>query len=158
MATSCRVKPFAKLGFGGVTSIDISAAGVTVKLVEPDTPFKVAMIVAVPDRTVATVPPAPIQAMAGLLELQATCAERLRFEPSLMMPVAVNWLVSPIATLLSGGPTSIELTCVSCAPLECDDPQPESSPRAPITISVASRASPARDASASLGTRSEVIH
>src|ERR1700722_8945842 len=156
VATSCRVRPFAKLGLGGVTSIDISVAGVTVKLVDPDTPFKIALIVAVPDRTVATVPPAPIEAMAGLLELQATCAERLRFEPSLMMPVAVNWLASPIATLLSGGPTSIELTCVKL--FECDDPQPESSPKAPIKIITASRASPARDASASLGPRSEVIH
>src|SRR5271168_4809846 len=118
VATSCRVRPFAKVGFGGVISIDISMAGVTVKLVDPDTPFKVAMIVAVPERTVATVPAGPIQAMAGLLELQATCAERLRFEPSLMIPVAVNWLTSPIATWLSGGPTSIELTCVK--PFECD--------------------------------------
>ena len=49
----------------------------------------------------ATVPSVPIHAMPGLLELQATCAERLRFEPSLMIPVAVNWLASPIATLLS---------------------------------------------------------
>src|SRR5271155_1149169 len=150
VATSCTVRPFAKLGFGGVTSIDISVAGVTVKLVEPDTPFKVAMIVAVPDRTVATVPPVPIHAMAGLLELQATCAERLRFEPSLMIPVAVNWLASPIATEVSGGPTAIELNCARS--FGCDDPQPDSSPKAPIKISAASRASPARDASAPLGT------
>ena len=86
-------------------SIDLRVAGVTVRLVDPDTPFMAAMIVVVPDPTVATVPAGPIEAMAGLLELQATCVERSRFEPSLMIPVAVNWVESPIASLLSGGPT-----------------------------------------------------
>src|SRR5271156_6107942 len=149
VAVSWSVSPFANAGLGGVTSIAISVAGVTVKLVDPDTPFKAATIVVVPDRTVATVPPVPIHAMAGLLELHATCAERLRFEPSLMIPVAVNWLASPIATAVSGGPTAIELNCATS--FGCDDPQPDKSPKTPITISAASRASPARDASAPLG-------
>ena len=144
------------VGFSGATSIDISVAGVTVRLVDPDTPLKAATIVVVPDRTVATVPPALIQAIAGSLELQFTSAERSRFEPSLMIPVAVNWLASPIATVLSGGPTAIELNCARS--LGCDDPQPASSPKVLTTISAASRANPPRDASAPLGTRSEVIH
>ena len=126
-------------------------------LVDPDTPLKAATIIIVPDRTVATVPPRLIQAMAGLLELQSTSAEISRFEPSPMIPVAVNWLASPIAILLSGGPTSIELTW-SNSFAECDDPQPESSPKAPTTISAASRANPAGDAWAPPGTRSEVVH
>jgi hypothetical protein len=52
-----------------------------------------------------------IQAAAAFAELQVTCAEMSCFEPSEYRPVAVNWLVRPVATLLSGGPTAMEVSC-----------------------------------------------
>jgi len=91
---SVSVEPLAILGLAGVTPMDTSAAAVTVRLVVPDTPPRVAVIVVAPGLIAVarpTVPAALLRvAMAGSAELQVTCDDRSAFEPSLKTPVAVN--------------------------------------------------------------------
>lgn len=48
VAVSCRALPWAMERFVGMTTIEISTAGVTVTAVVPDTPAKVALTVALP--------------------------------------------------------------------------------------------------------------
>ena len=47
------------LALAGVTAMDMSAAGVTVSMVEPITPLKVAVIVTVPGLSAVTLPADP---------------------------------------------------------------------------------------------------
>ena len=65
---------------GGVTVIEVRAAGVIVTVVDPDTPFKVAVIVALPTALPVTTPWLPvallIPAVAGAEETQFTKAVR----------------------------------------------------------------------------------
>ena len=80
MAVNCRVVPFAILGVVGVTVIVDRVAAVTVSVVLPETPPKVAVIVVVPAATDVARPCDPpallIVATAVLDELQVTWVVR----------------------------------------------------------------------------------
>ena len=80
MAVNCRVVPFAILGVVGVTVIVDRIAAVTVSVVLPETPPKVAVIVVVPAATDVAKPCEPpallIVATPAAEELQATWVVR----------------------------------------------------------------------------------
>ena len=82
MAVNCFVRPFATVGFAGVTLIDTKAALVTVRPVVPETAPLVAVMVAVPTPTVVANPyePAALLTVAApvLEEDQMTCVVRFR--------------------------------------------------------------------------------
>ena len=59
-------------GFAGVTAIDCSSGAVTVKVVEPETEPKVALIGLVPAPTPLARPAALIVAVAGVPEVHVT--------------------------------------------------------------------------------------
>jgi hypothetical protein len=73
------VSPLGKLGFAGVTPIDTRVAGVTFRVVEPDTPLMVAVMLVEPGLTAVTSPWEPaallIEAIVGA-EFQVTVAVR----------------------------------------------------------------------------------
>jgi hypothetical protein len=66
----------AKLGAAGLTPIDTSIAGVTVKVVDADTLPRVALMLAVPGEMAVVIPlepdALPTEATAGAEEVQAT--------------------------------------------------------------------------------------
>ena len=72
MAANCSLPPLATLGFAGVTAIDWRAAAVTVRTVEPVTPFIVAEIVEVPVPTPVANPAVVIVATEVVAEAQVT--------------------------------------------------------------------------------------
>src|SRR5207247_202480 len=80
VAVNCRVVPFAILGVVGVTVIVDRVAAVTVSVVLPETPPKVAVIVVVPAATDVAkpcVPPAALTVSTALpAALQAICGVR----------------------------------------------------------------------------------
>lgn len=90
MATNRCVKPLATLAFVGVMSTMTKVAAVTLKLVEPDIPPMLAVIVVAPGLSVVASPVLLTVAMFEFAELHATCAEISCFEPSLYRPVALN--------------------------------------------------------------------
>lgn len=73
VAVSCWVRPVARLTDAGVTLIDFSVAAVTVTVVLPDTPLKVAVTVVVPGAAAVTRPAEATAATDALEELQVTC-------------------------------------------------------------------------------------
>ena len=83
---NCVLKPFATLGLAGVTAIDTSVAGVTVKVVEPKAAPLAAEIVAdpVPTATVSPLEPAALLTDATVVsdELQATTVVKFCVELS----------------------------------------------------------------------------
>jgi len=108
VAVNGSVRPFATLGFAGVTAIDVSAAAVTVSVVLPTTLPEVAEIVVVPTATVVARPPAAMVAVAVLDDAQVTEVVRSCVELSVYVPVAVNCGFSPLATLELAGVTAME--------------------------------------------------
>src|SRR5437667_1903800 len=100
------------LGFVGVTAIEVRVAAVTVSVVLPETPPKVAVIVVVPAATDVARPCDPpallIVATAVLDELQVTWVVRSCVVLSLKVPVAVNCWVVPIGIPGVVGVTVIE--------------------------------------------------
>src|SRR6266436_3898499 len=111
VAVNCRVVPFAILGVVGVTVIVDRFAAVTVSVVLPETPPKVAVIVVVPAATDVARPCDPpallIVATAVLDELHVTWVVRSCVVLSLKVPVAVNCRVVPFAILGVVGVTVI---------------------------------------------------
>ena len=75
-AVNCCFVPSAIDWFAGVTAIDTSTAGLTVRVAEPLTPADVAAIVVLPTLTPATVPLLETVATAGDEELQVTVVVR----------------------------------------------------------------------------------
>ena len=57
VAVSCTLKPLAVEGSGGVITIELRIADVTVTVVDPETPALLAVMVAVPGRSADTKPP-----------------------------------------------------------------------------------------------------
>src|SRR2546427_13126807 len=100
------------LGFVGVTAIEERVAFVTVSVVFPETPPKVAVIVVVPVATDVAKPCEPpallIVATPVLDELHVTWVVRSCVVLSLKVPVAVNCRVVPFAMLGFVGVTAIE--------------------------------------------------
>src|SRR5207247_367042 len=111
VAVNCRVVPFVRVGVAGVTVIVDRVAAVTVSVVLPETPPKVAVIVVVPAATDVAKPFEPpallIVTTAAAEGLQATWVVRTCVVLSLKVPVAVNCWVNP-----SGRPGSVGVTAI----------------------------------------------
>lgn len=114
VALNCFVRPFAILGFVGVTEIDTRVAAVTVRVAEPLIPLAASVAVMVTDPAAMDVarpfePPALlIVATAVLKEFQVTAELRSCILPSVYVPVAVNCLVVPLLMDGLAGVTAIE--------------------------------------------------
>jgi hypothetical protein len=113
VATNCLVVPFATLGEAGVTAMDRSVAGVTVRITPGDvTVPRLAVIDVVPAATAVTTPFDPVTllivAVAGTEDVQVTLGVRFWVELSLYVPVAANCCVVPLAILGTVGVTAIE--------------------------------------------------
>src|SRR5206468_3033742 len=96
------------VGFTGVTAIDTSAAGPTVKLALPVTPTQVALIWEVPWAIPVARPTALIIATAAFEETHVTELVRLWVLPSEYVPVAANCCVVPLAIDGFAGVTAID--------------------------------------------------
>src|SRR6266568_890698 len=123
------------LGSVGVTSIVDRVAAVTVSVVLPETPPKVAVIVVVPAATDVARPCDPpallIVATAVLDELQVTWVVRSCVVLSLKVPVAVNCCVVPFAMLGFVGVTPSE---VRVAAVTVSVVFPETSPSVAVIV------------------------
>lgn len=100
--------PRAREGFAGESEIETSAAGSTVKIVEPVTAPDVADIVVLPVATLVARPVLSIVATLLSEEAQETLASCCEL-PSLKIPVATNVWVVPFATDGWSGVRTIEL-------------------------------------------------
>ncbi len=97
------------LGIAGVISIDCSTDAVTVRVVLPDFPDKVALMEVEPTAPAEAKPlPEPMHATAGSDELQTTCVVRSWTVLSVKIPVAVNCWLLPTAMLGLDGVTPID--------------------------------------------------
>lgn len=91
VATNCWFWRIATEGFAGVTEIDCSRGGATVvRVVEPLTETRVALIVVVPAVNAEARPVELTLATLGLDEFQFAAPVRLCVLLSLYVPVAVN--------------------------------------------------------------------
>ena len=100
VAVSCAVVPFAIEGFAGVTAIEVRTAEVTVTVLAPDTPPRVAVIVALPTPIPVTRPWLPGASLTvasdGAEETQVTNAVRFWVVPSEKSPVAMSCSLVPV--------------------------------------------------------------
>lgn len=87
----------ASTALAGVTEIEVSVAELTFNGALPETPVKVAEMLAVPGPIAVAVPAAPTVATAGLSEAQVLSLVMTCLVPSLKTPVAVK------VNLVSGG-------------------------------------------------------
>jgi hypothetical protein len=95
VATNCFDVPSGMLGFVGVTEMDKSVAGFTVRVVDPDMVPDVTVIVVVPAVTDVARPPALIVATPVLEEVQVDVKVRSCVVLSENVPVATNCSVVP---------------------------------------------------------------
>lgn len=116
--------------FAGMTTIEVSTAGVTVTVVVPDTPAKVALTVALPTPIPVTRPWLGAVLLTattdGAEEDQVTNAVRFWVVPSEKFPVATScWLVL-LAIGILGGVIVIEVSTadvtVTVVVVEADTP------------------------------------
>ncbi len=77
VAVNCCFVPLAIEGFAGVSAIDTSVAGVTVKVVDPVMPPETALIALVPVATPVANPPAVIVATPVVAELHVSRAGQI---------------------------------------------------------------------------------
>jgi hypothetical protein len=106
VAVNCCGVPSATVAVGGLIAIDTSAAGVTVRIVEPLTVPEVALTVAVPIPTPCPSPAALIVAVAGVSDDHVAVLVRSCVVPSVYVPVAVNCCVVPAAIVGVTGVTA----------------------------------------------------
>jgi hypothetical protein len=111
VAANCCVRPFATLGFAGVTAMDVNVA-TTVSVLLPLTVPKVAEMMLVPDAELAAVarPVALMVATVMLEDAHVTLLVRSRVLASAYVPVAVNCCVAPVNTLGPAGVTAIDVS------------------------------------------------
>src|SRR5579863_137333 len=83
VAVNCWLAPRGVSGSAGVTAMDTSVAGVTVKAVDPDTLSRVAVTVVLPTPALLAIPEVLTVAIAALPVLQATEFVMLSVLPSL---------------------------------------------------------------------------
>jgi hypothetical protein len=116
VAVNCVVRPRGVEGAVGVMEIDVSSAAVTVSVVEPETPdpAAVALIAVDPTASAVATPAEPdafeTLAIEELDDAHVTEAVRSWVEPSVYVPVAVNWRVRPIGSDGATGVTAIEVS------------------------------------------------
>ena len=92
----------------GVTTIDTKDELVMVRLVVPDTPDMVAVMVVEPDVSALAKTAELMVAVTALLEDLIMLADRFFFEPSEKIPVAVSCSVRPADTLGAADVTEIK--------------------------------------------------
>jgi hypothetical protein len=111
-AVNCCFVPSATEALDGDTAIETSAAGVTVRVLEPVTDDDVAVITVCPVPTLVARPLVTdallTVATAVLLEFQVTVAVMSCVVPSVYTPVAVNCAVVPSGILGIAGVTVID--------------------------------------------------
>lgn len=95
MAVNCWLTPTGRLGATGVTAREDKVAAVTVRVVLPEMPPWVAVMVAAPTVTAVARPLLLIVATEVLDEVQMTCVVISRLVPSEYVPVAVNCWLTP---------------------------------------------------------------
>ena len=108
MAVNWSVVPSGMVEFGAVIAMETKAAEVTVKRVEPVTPFEVALMVAVPTDTLVARPLLFTVATEGVSDAQVAFPVRFFVVPSEKVPVAVNCWVVPNAIEGSAGVTAMD--------------------------------------------------
>ena len=90
VAVNCWTVPRTRAGFAGVMAIETRIAWVTVRVLDPDTPDSVALMVAEPVARLLAKPEPVIVATPLLDEAQAAEAVMSFVDPSRYLPVAVN--------------------------------------------------------------------
>jgi hypothetical protein len=109
VAVSCVVIPATTVAGLGVIAIDSNIAGVTVRVVFPDTDPDVAVITDEPTVNALASPELALTvAIVGVPEVQLTLLVKLAVLVSENVPIAVNCCVSPSGTLGALGPTAME--------------------------------------------------
>ena len=106
MAVSCVAAHMGSATVAGVTAIAVRPAAVTVAGAAPATPEAAAVTVTAPGACPVSTPVPETEARAGLLDVQAACAERSDERPSDQVPVAVSWRETPDGTEIGAGPTT----------------------------------------------------
>lgn len=107
VAVNCCLLPFATEALAGVTATETSAAGATVRIVEPLTEFNEAETLADPCLMVVTCPTLT-EATVASDEVQVAVAEISCVVWSVKVPVATNCWCKPRATEGLPGVTAIE--------------------------------------------------
>ena len=127
--------PSAIDGLGGVTAIETSTAGVTVKIVLPPIDPDVAVMLVVPAPTEVASPWLLVEllifAVDGVSELHCTVEVRFCVPPSVNVPVAVNCCVVPSGMEGIAGVTEIE---TSVAGVTVRVVEPAITPRVAVTL------------------------
>ena len=96
---------------GAVIAMDSKVAGVTVRVNAFEvTPPELAVIVDVPLLTAVAKPAALMVATPGVAEFQTAVLVRFCVVPSVNVPVAVNWSVSPLAIDKLGAVIAIDFS------------------------------------------------
>ena len=117
-----------------------SAAGVTVRSVEPLMPPDTAVIVAVPAPTLLASPALLIVAAAGVSDDHVAVLVRFCVLPSLNVPVAVNCCVVPSA---SEGVAGVTASDTSVAAVTLSVVEPVTAPTLAVIVAVPSPMLPA---------------
>ena len=107
-ASNWAVSPVAIEAEGGVTATETKVAGVTVRTACAVIVPEDAITRAVPSPTPEAKPLALTVATDEASVDQATSPVKVRVEPSVNVPAASNWVVSPAAIDTEGGVTAIE--------------------------------------------------
>jgi hypothetical protein len=89
-ALICWPRPFATLGAAGISAMEIRVAGLTFNVVVPETPPKVAVMVAEPTDTALDLPAVVTVATAVAEDVQVTTEVKSKDAPSEYVAVAVS--------------------------------------------------------------------
>ncbi len=124
-------------GFVGETAIEVRTAAVTVTVVVPDTPPRVAVIVALPTPIPVTRPWLPGASLTvasdGAEETQVTNAVRFWVVPSEKSPVAMSCSLVPSAIEELGG---VIVIAVSTAAVTVTVVVPDTPPRVAVIVAL----------------------
>jgi hypothetical protein len=128
IAVSCKLVPLAKEKLGGVMSIEVRIGGVVVTPVDPETPPRVAVMVAFPTPVPVTSPRLPTALLTaasdGSEEVQVTRAVRFWVVPSEKSPVAISCLLVPLAIAELGGVMVIPVRVADVTTIKVDPDTP----------------------------------
>jgi hypothetical protein len=109
--------PLARLGFAGVTPMETRVAAVTVRVVDPDTPCRLAVITVAPGLSPVACPLEPellaTEATVTAEEVQVAEVVRSRVVLSEYTPVALSAATVPLARLGFAGVTPMETRVAS---------------------------------------------
>jgi hypothetical protein len=110
IAVNGSVSPLATEGFAGVKAMEVTIAGVTVRVVVPVIDPSAAVIVDEPVARVEAMPVVAMDATAPFDEDQTTRLVMFAVDPSVYVPVAINGSVSPLETDGLAGVRAMDVT------------------------------------------------